>query len=563
MSFYDDPVVDDNAKRSEESVHYVTGLFSRKNGFIHREEKPDYGVDLDVELILDGIGASSKKFPVQIKSTASLSKVKINNIDFISLAFKTSRLGYLAKRPPAYGIIALYDDTEQVCYFDYVDEIINRLSQNPAREGWDEQESVHILLPLQVLDKNALPALHQKFLARHQNNSLLIQEHGQKFNIPSMEPASAKQAGQLDVNNPAQVANFLEIYGHLLYNESEFSALNHLLGVISRDRLNNSPRLVFLAALTYVQTGNVIEAEHYLRRAKKMPLVMQGEGIAMIEYAAARVEFMKGNVDHAYFLAEFKRAAASAESLENKLNFKINILYFELIKGMETGQFPPNYEKQITELQAEIEAAVIPEGIKHMLRCHNADSQYHFAVRGEAALYQEVKYREAMGMPVPMFEKAARAVHFMKMIEVSDQIVYAAFLYAREHQDARLLASAAHQMGQHFFARSINLIMIEDRNKVAQDKAHVIALYDRNQYYSLLAYNEFLKLNMFQNAHEALAVAYEINQICIYLSGTAIGPNTPEEMLTILREIEAQFDLLPFESGMDKFAENAQNKSGK
>jgi hypothetical protein len=54
MSFYDDPVIDDNAKRSQESVHFVKGLFSEKNGFVYREENPDYGVDLDVELMVDG-----------------------------------------------------------------------------------------------------------------------------------------------------------------------------------------------------------------------------------------------------------------------------------------------------------------------------------------------------------------------------------------------------------------------------------------------------------------------------------------------------------------------------
>lgn len=40
MSFYDDPVVDDNAKRSEESVHYVTGLFTRKTALFIKKNAP-------------------------------------------------------------------------------------------------------------------------------------------------------------------------------------------------------------------------------------------------------------------------------------------------------------------------------------------------------------------------------------------------------------------------------------------------------------------------------------------------------------------------------------------
>lgn len=67
MSFYDDPIVDDNSKRSEESVNAVKSLFTRKNGFISREESPDYGVDLDVELIFEEKGASSKSLRSKLR----------------------------------------------------------------------------------------------------------------------------------------------------------------------------------------------------------------------------------------------------------------------------------------------------------------------------------------------------------------------------------------------------------------------------------------------------------------------------------------------------------------
>jgi hypothetical protein len=74
MSFYDDPIVDDNSKRSEESVNAVISLFTRKNGFITRPDNTDYGVDLEAELILEGKGASSQKFPIQIKSAIQVKK---------------------------------------------------------------------------------------------------------------------------------------------------------------------------------------------------------------------------------------------------------------------------------------------------------------------------------------------------------------------------------------------------------------------------------------------------------------------------------------------------------
>src|SRR5687768_7135691 len=107
MAFSDNPIVDDRSERSEESVLSVRQIFTKKNGFISREENPDYGVDLDVELISEH-GATSNKFPIQIKSANQVTIVEVNGTNFISVQFKTSRLGYLCRRAPAYGIVVIY-----------------------------------------------------------------------------------------------------------------------------------------------------------------------------------------------------------------------------------------------------------------------------------------------------------------------------------------------------------------------------------------------------------------------------------------------------------------------
>ena len=108
MAFNDDPIVDNNSKASEESVLEIRKLLSREHGFLSREELPDYGADLDIELISkDKSGATGKKFAVQIKSSSSLSF--ISNKEYVSFSFKTSRLGYLCRRTPGFGLIILID----------------------------------------------------------------------------------------------------------------------------------------------------------------------------------------------------------------------------------------------------------------------------------------------------------------------------------------------------------------------------------------------------------------------------------------------------------------------
>jgi hypothetical protein len=52
MGFYDNPIIDIYSKTSEESLITTKQVFLQKNGFLVREENPDKGVDLDVELLI-------------------------------------------------------------------------------------------------------------------------------------------------------------------------------------------------------------------------------------------------------------------------------------------------------------------------------------------------------------------------------------------------------------------------------------------------------------------------------------------------------------------------------
>jgi Domain of unknown function (DUF4365) len=164
MAYGDTPKVDDNSIRSEESVFAVKKILSRRNGFISREESPDYGVDLDVELVNREKGATSQKFAVQIKSAKKIAYVQKEGTEYVVLPFKTSRLSYLCNRTPAYGIIALHEENSEAAYFDYVDAIVPRLDEHNA--DWREQETVTIYIAKQLLTDETALALHERMTTR-------------------------------------------------------------------------------------------------------------------------------------------------------------------------------------------------------------------------------------------------------------------------------------------------------------------------------------------------------------------------------------------------------------
>ena len=116
MAFNDNPIIDDNSHRSEESVNAVKSAFTSKRGFRCRDQNPDNGVDQNVELLDDKSQATGKLFGIQIKSAHSVKLAELDGESYVCWQFKTSRLGYLTRyTPPGYGLVVMYDEETEKC----------------------------------------------------------------------------------------------------------------------------------------------------------------------------------------------------------------------------------------------------------------------------------------------------------------------------------------------------------------------------------------------------------------------------------------------------------------
>lgn len=560
MAYNDDPIVDSNSKRSEESVNAVKSLFTRKNGFISREEFPDYGVDLDVELVLDESKASSKKFAIQIKSTGSVSTATYNGLTYISLEFKTSRLGYLARRGPNYGIIIIYDEAKEICYFDYVEEIISRLDGLANRAGWRDQTDVNILIPLNELKIDELPGIHQKYCARIENSRLMLQEHGKSFGIPYLELKTTSSNDKLDFKNPEKVADFLELHGTMLFNENEYAMLRQMLSVVPKHRIDSSSELIFLSAITNTQVGDIIEAEYFIKKAKRTASQFSEEKNGIIAFSEIRIDFLKGNIDYQEFLERFKVLSQYGNSLENQLTIDVNVLWFEFTTSVGEKNSKDSFQQKIDKLYQEIEVADLPVEKKHLLKIYHSETKHAYATESFLTYYTNYKIKESLKIDVPVLERARHATNTIRLTNEAVQTVGSAYLYARENELQLLKATAAQYLGKFFFTHRSALELIPTEDKMQPDPDKVVNDYTVNQNYSLIAFNEFLDLQMFQNAHEALCTAYDIQQLGFQICGSLVGQKKPEELLKIIREIEARFDFQPFEPTMAKISSVNKDK---
>lgn len=549
MGFYDDPVVDDNSKRSEESVNVVKSLFTRKNGFISKDETPDYGVDLDVELILNQKHASSYKFAIQIKSTIAVKIVDYGSVPYISFPFTTSRLKYLAKRAPSYGLITIYDDTTGKCYFDYVEEIIKRLDEHPQKKEWRNQDQVNILIPSIVLTAELLPQIHQKFQIRFENNRALLQEHGRQFNIPYLETNNTPST-KLNLKDPIKLAKFLETHGNMLFNENEFKMISQMLDIVSKQQINSSPELIFLSAITYTRMGDVVEAEYYIRKAKKINPQLSAKYNRIINFSELRIEFLKGNINHDRFSEKFRELSALEDDIENKLILDINAIWMDFISSLDELD-KIDLLPEIKEIWARLEQSDLSEDKKHLLNVYLSEIQHSYGVEKFLRLYHKYKIRESLKVPMSDQQRASEAIAIVGLTESAVAIVGKAYNYGDDNEFPLLKAISAHQLGQNFFNMRSALHLLNEKDKTPLNHEKTIESYTRNQNYCLIGYNLFLNLHMFENARNALSTAFDLQKLCFEITGVISGPRSPEQLMTIIQEIEAVYDLLPFKSTVD------------
>ncbi|GAA5030846.1 hypothetical protein GCM10011506_21940 [Marivirga lumbricoides] len=555
MSFFDSPTVDDNAKKSEESVLKVKGIFTKRNGFINREENPDYGVDLDVELVLEAHHASSQKFAVQIKSTGKVSTVSKDGHKYISLSFETSRLGYLCRRPPAYGIIILYEEETQRCYFDYVDEIVNRVSYIKGNDDWKQQDSVTIYIPEQLLETSSSKALHDKMCRRHKSHELLLFSHGTTYDIPVISSFNQNILENIDFNSPQQVGELLEEYGGHLFNKQEFQMLSRLLMDLPTSKIIASKKLLFLAAITFGQVGYIIEADYYLNRCFNFIKDFDQETHELLEFTKYRNDFIKGDIDYKSFSKEMEVLRKNSINTLNTLTFEINIIYLQLLDQFNKQEPDHSVAEVIQKLFQKIENAPLEEHSKQLLKLFQSENLHIYGSNIFLKDANKFKLQEKLNISVSLNVRVERVKFVLPLFEKAIQYAHEVRIYAEEKDDSLVKAYSLQYLGRFFLDTQFNVMMLKIDQEYGEDQNH-ISQFLKNLNYSLIAYNLFLDLGLNKDAHQTLTNVYEIQMLCFLLYGKDIGPKKLHELESIIRDIEEKAGIPQFNSVVRPAYEN-------
>jgi len=509
MAFNDYPIVDDSAKASENSVLAVRCIFKKENGFISREPTPDYGVDFEVELIMDGNAVSGWQFPIQIKSSQNLEVILHEQKKYVSYSFKTSRIGYLCRRAPTYGIIIIYDDKNDMAYYDYVEKIVLRIKEQRGSDDWKQQDNVTINIPLEnVLSEGKVLAVHKKLCVRFQNHQTMISSHGQSYDIPSFFEKTGQE--NIDFNSSEGIASFLGKYGMALFNRQDFLFIDNLLSKLNTKEINDNPQLLFIAAITYQNIGKFIEAEYFIKKALSQDFGYSNDEKCILVAAQLQVSYVFGNIAAQKYLLDLSDLLSKGVDKSIRIIFLLQTISLKLALCKV-------YEKEFAEIFDDINAV-----LSLLEECSISDdfkNHYKVGLGAHLLLMMIFMYGNAVGtikikeaaFPVSIEERLLIAKTLTSLLKAAFGLFKEALDYAIEKNDVFLQASVCYSKGSSMCMFNLYSAMWKNTQFIRKEECKL------DLKGVLFAYNYFIKNGFIERAYKALTTVYDINKLYRYL----------------------------------------------
>lgn len=531
MSFFDDPNIDSSSKVSEESVLATKSAFLQKKGFLVREENPDKGVDLDVELIVEN-QVSAFKFAIQIKSCKELSHKKKKGKLYVAYSIKTSRLGYLCRRMPGLGLVVLYDDNTKVTYYDYVEELYKRIMEMNGNEEWMSKDSVTFHIPVaNVLDDVNTQQIYDTMQRRSCNFSEMYSKMASDFGLPTFDHDELREPSAL-----------LKKYGYVLFNKKDYNVIYAAISKLSLCKLTQNPKLLLLAAITYYQIGKCVEGDFFLAKCQKYLASFDDEEVELLNLTKLASDFTLGRVEREAYRQSLVELAPSIRGEHNCIYISLQILFHDLLCGEMFDQ------DKLSETLAAVNAVGlkivsldVEEDIKYSYMLELAAFLHHIGMRHFIKFVsQKMLVSKMLGKEIPFAQRLDSARLIAMLTSMPQEFLKYVWDYSikngKEYLRGVVLYKKAYMF--HSFLFHQTAASYESFNSAVDYKADFPTDLVKTTYYELLeCYNIFYGKGDLYHAYRALSLSVEVNFLYSLVNSVNINDAQCVKVASILRAL--------------------------
>jgi hypothetical protein len=533
MAFSDQPIIDRYAENSETSERRFRDHVNLKSGYIVRREDPDYGCDLTVELAYPANSASSRVFPVQLKSVERLTIIENNTL--ISYSFETSRLGYLMRRLPAMGLVIIFSVEQDKCYFDFADKIYQRVMDERTTDEWKRNDSVNIHIPYSnVLDAEAAKKIHRIFTTRFDDVLIMQNSQGPKYGLPTFSETSHIQ---YDFKNNEHIKLFLKEFGLSLVNNYDVDMIFQMVSQIPSLEIYESKELLILAALSHSEAGLYTESQVFCNKLARKNI--DHEETLMLRYLKLKNELSLGYITATEFLDGIEALKTEKVSTSNAIVLNINISKYKMLRAKPFSRLPVDLRGLVLDLFDQIDATNLPDKTKSILTLLNCENLSQLINHEESMNIWQFQLKETQGNPFTTQEKWKWINNYRKAEQWLQSKIQKVIKKATELDDKAIKAEALAVSVFHYIQTQLNVI-----NFNIPPIGGAEEILKNHISYALTAYNYFQDLSSFKNAYDSLIYSIDLIELADQYYKITHQFNK-EQLYTIKADMENKLDIAP------------------
>lgn len=539
MGFFDDPKVDLYSKASEESVLATKQFFLQRNGFLARDETPDKGVDLDVELMIDD-KVSGFKFAIQIKSVQDLQRTEKGGKSFIVYNIKTSRLGYLCRRHPGFGLIVIYDDKSQALYYDYVENIYARIRDNHKDDEWMKNDNVTFQIEsTSILSNENIVEIYDKMKKRHSNTTSMYSRNSYDYDLPTFKHE--------EFENPLIV---LEKYGYLFFNSRDYQILYHYLSEMPSGKILTNPKLLLLAAITYYRIGLSVEGDYYLKKCESFLNDYSDEEKELLQISKLSSHFILGELSGVDYYEELKKLLKSVKGEMNSIHIQLQLVFNELLNVTLLDKV--NYDeifKKLERLESAISKISLSEEVRYCYMMELVSFVHQIGIQHFLKFSTKMIIQKKVLGEMPFEERLATGQLLVSLIVKPQVFLNTVWEYAKKVNNEYLQALVFFKKNYMFHSYIFQslAVSLQSENGIEKFRGNVTSDLFKQAFREVIcAYNIFYKKMDLTAAYRALTILLEINYLHSFLFSNNIDTEIYNSVIGILPGLEKELRLEPY-----------------
>lgn len=539
MGFSDNPQIDDFSKISEESVLATKQAFLQRKGFLVREESPDKGVDLDVELLVDN-QVSGFKFAIQIKSSQDVKTGKRSGIKCIKYTIKTSRLGYLCRRKPGMGLIVVYDERNEKLYYDYVEKICARITKDHKDNTWVNQDTVVFTIPFQnTVNDNAVANIYKTMRQRNDRFTDMYETAASDYDLPIF-----------NFGTPTNPTTILDEYGYLFFNKKEYQILYGLFSKMSLDKILGNPKFTLLAAITYYETGRHAEATFFLKKSELYIGQYTSSERELQNVTSINLEYSLGRLEVEEYEKRLRKLDATITGGMNRVFVKLQIMRMKMLQVdifEETSN--SNFFHDIEEITSTIKNINEDEDIGSLYLIEVASFIHELGVQRFLKTTARMTIRRTMLGDDAVDEETMRDLKFIIGLTINSHALLQGIIeLSNTTNNEYLNAVALYKKNYMFYSLLFQTTVssLSANRPIDEFKSADSGKQMKIAYYELIeSYNLFQRRDIAGGAYNTLGIARELNFLYSFFNGKNIDDDVHTQTEAALLQLEKVLQIPP------------------